>query len=67
MIWDDWNQFLAMGGYARYVWGAFGTVLAALAVEQLLLRLQRHDALMEARLAPLANELQHASSKESSV
>jgi len=51
MIWDDWNQFLAMGGYARYVWGAFGVVLAALVLEQLALHRQRRDALAAARLA----------------
>ena len=37
MNWDSWNDFLAMGGYARYVWGSFGAVLLALAGEQWLL------------------------------
>jgi len=58
MIWDDWSQFLAMGGYARYVWGSFGVVLAALALEQLALRLQRRDALNAASLAALARQAQ---------
>ena len=24
MIWSDWSQFLAMGGYGAYVWGSLG-------------------------------------------
>ncbi len=24
MIWDGWLDFLAMGGYALYVWGSYG-------------------------------------------
>ena len=51
MIWDSWSDFLAMGGYAHYVWGSFGMVLAALGAEQLILSLQREDALTAARLA----------------
>ena len=32
MIWSDWSQFLAMGGYGLYVWGSLamcGMVLFA--------------------------------------
>jgi len=53
MIWDSWSDFLAMGGYARYVWGSFGVVLVALGVEQLMLALQREDAETAVRLASL--------------
>ncbi|MEO6625299.1 MAG: heme exporter protein CcmD [Burkholderiaceae bacterium] len=40
MIWSDWSQFLAMGGYGPYVWGSLGMcVLVALAeIFQLSLR-----------------------------
>ena len=38
MIWDGWRDLLAMGGYARHVWGSFGGVALALAIEQLALR-----------------------------
>ena len=24
MIWPSWHAFFAMGGYADYVWGAYG-------------------------------------------
>jgi len=50
MNWNSWNEFLAMGGYAPYVWGSFGVVLAAIGVEQLILALQREDAETAVRL-----------------
>jgi heme exporter protein D len=53
MIWDSWSDFLDMGGYARYVWGSFVVVLAAVAIEQLMLVLQREDAKTAARLLHL--------------
>ena len=37
MNWNNWNDFLSMGGYAPYVWGSFGAVLLVLAGEQVLL------------------------------
>ena len=49
MIWNSWNEFLAMGGYAHYVWGSFVVVLAAIGVEQLVLALQLEDAQAAAR------------------
>ncbi len=30
MNWNQWSDFVAMGGYGAYVWGSFG--MAALAV-----------------------------------
>lgn len=45
MNWQNLEQFLAMGGYAPYVWGSFGAVAALLAVEVLALRLRRRSAL----------------------
>lgn len=38
MNWQGIADFLAMGGYALYVWGAYGVAAAALALEVLLLR-----------------------------
>jgi heme exporter protein D len=36
------SEFFAMGGYALYVWGAYGVTAAALAIEVfLLLKRQR--------------------------
>jgi heme exporter protein D len=33
MSWGSWSGFWAMGGYAFYVWGAYGVTAAAIAVE----------------------------------
>lgn len=33
MIWNSLAQFVAMGGYGPYVWGASGVTLALLAAE----------------------------------
>jgi heme exporter protein D len=42
MHWNSFSDFLAMGGYALYVWGAFGmTVLVMLLETWLTLRQQR--------------------------
>jgi heme exporter protein D len=43
MIWNSLRDFLAMGGYGPYVWGATGFTLAVLAAEMWLVarRLRR--------------------------
>lgn len=33
MNWQHASDFLAMGGYGRYVWGAFGMTAVALVLE----------------------------------
>jgi heme exporter protein D len=38
MSWGSPAEFLAMGGYGLYVWGAYGVTAVALAVEVWLLR-----------------------------
>ena len=43
MNWASWSDFLAMGGYAPYVWGAFGVSAAALGLEGWLLALRRRS------------------------
>jgi heme exporter protein D len=45
MSWGGWGHFWAMGGYAPFVWGAYGVTLAALVVEVWLLRRRRSRAL----------------------
>ncbi|HET7366683.1 MAG TPA: heme exporter protein CcmD [Burkholderiales bacterium] len=37
------SEFLAMGGYASYVWGAYGVTAAALAIEILLLLRRKRE------------------------
>ena len=38
MNWSSLAEFVAMGGYAAYVWGSCGVTLAALAMESILVR-----------------------------
>jgi heme exporter protein D len=33
MSFGSWSEFWAMGGYAFYVWGAYGVTAAAIAAE----------------------------------
>jgi heme exporter protein D len=44
MIWDSWNDFIAIGGYGRYVWGSLAAVALALAIEQWTLRTRNRAA-----------------------
>ena len=45
------NEFLAMGGYAFYVWMSYGVTAIALGVEVAMLRARRRRVLLEARIA----------------
>lgn len=47
MQWGNWENFWAMGGYAFYVWGAYGMTVAVLATELVLLRTRRARARSE--------------------
>ena len=38
------SEFLAMGGYALYVWGSYGVTFAVLAVEVMLLWKRKREA-----------------------
>ena len=37
MHWNSFSDFLAMGGYATYVWGAFGVTALLMTLEPILL------------------------------
>ena len=41
MHWNSVSEFLAMGGYAFYVWGSFGITFFAMAIEVWLLNKRR--------------------------
>lgn len=41
MSWGSLDNFLAMGGYGLYVWGAFGMTALAVAAELAQLRARR--------------------------
>lgn len=49
MIWSSLPEFIDMGGYALYVWGAYTMTAVALAWEALMLVQRRRRALDEAR------------------
>jgi heme exporter protein D len=45
------SEFLAMGGYGFYVWGAYGVTALAIVVELLALRARRRAVLTASREA----------------
>jgi len=47
MNWASWSDFLAMGGYALYVWGSYGVVFGLLTMEIVLLILRKRSILRE--------------------
>ncbi|MDP3617924.1 MAG: heme exporter protein CcmD [Rhodoferax sp.] len=49
MQWNSVSEFLAMGGYAFYVWSSFGLTAAVVVGEVLLLRAQRKNILRDLR------------------
>lgn len=55
-IWSDLDEFLAMGGYALYVWGSYFMVAAALVWEAWMLSLRRRRALDDLRELSLRQE-----------
>ena len=40
MIWQNWNDFFAMGGYGLYVWGSFVAVFGLMLCEIVALMLR---------------------------
>jgi heme exporter protein D len=43
MHWNSVDEFLAMGGYALYVWGSFGACAIAMLLEPWLLKRRRAE------------------------
>ena len=54
MTWNSLGDFLAMGGYALYVWGSYGMTVLVVAVELAALRARRARAMDELRRARAA-------------
>jgi heme exporter protein D len=50
------REFLAMGGYGLYIWGAYGIAALAILVEVLALRGRTRAALDSARSTPIDTE-----------
>jgi len=57
MNWQSPSEFLAMGGYALYVWGSFGICAIALIVEPLLLGRRRRSIERTLRHRAIADKL----------
>ncbi len=49
MNWGSTGDFWAMGGYAFYVWGSYGAVVAVIAIELWLLKARRVSAVAEVK------------------
>ena len=49
MNWNSWSDFFAMGGYAQYVWGAFGMSALAIGLECAALYVRRRNLRVEER------------------
>jgi len=41
MQWNSFSEFISMGGYGFYVWGAYGVTLVLLAAELIMLRARK--------------------------
>jgi heme exporter protein D len=50
MNWGSWENFLAMGGYAFYVWGSYLVTLVLMIVEIVSISLRRRNALQRLRV-----------------
>lgn len=48
MHWGSWSDFLAMGGYALYVWGSYAVTAGLIALEVIMLLVRRHNAMRSA-------------------
>ena len=49
--WSNWQDFLAMGGYAAFVWGSYAVTALVLAAEVSWVAGRRRAALARAALA----------------
>lgn len=56
MSWGSLENFLAMGGYAFYVWGSYLVTLGLITAEMLLLGLRRRNALARLRARSITGQ-----------
>jgi heme exporter protein D len=49
MQWSSASEFFAMGGYAFYVWGSFGTTALVMLGEMLIIRARRVELMRQLR------------------
>jgi heme exporter protein D len=48
LIWNSWNDFIAMGGYGFYVWGSYLVTAGLVAGELIVLGQRRRRAAAQA-------------------
>lgn len=48
-MFDSWEQFMAMGGYARFVWPAYAATAAAVVLTTWAARRSLQQAVIEAK------------------
>lgn len=68
MDWNHWHSladFLAMGGYASYVWGSLGMTIVLMTLEPMLLLRRRSKLLARLRQQLQAQHLQAEQSQRS--
>lgn len=66
MIWTSVTEFLAMGGYGRYVWGSLVVCAGAFALEQIVLRRRTAAVLRGLRRRARAERLERQQHEEPS-
>ncbi|MBT8572430.1 heme exporter protein CcmD [Polynucleobacter paneuropaeus] len=55
-MWNSVSEFLAMGGYALYVWSSFGLCAITFCIEVLMVRSQRKAILRRLKQELLADQ-----------
>lgn len=63
MIWQSWNDFFKMGGYALYVWGSMIVVFVFMAAELVALKVRSNTIRTE--LSNVRRSARTSASKES--
>ena len=58
MIWNNWSDFWAMGGYGVYVWGSFGVTAALIFIEMWWVQQARAKALSQVAQELAASQTQ---------
>lgn len=53
--WNNFSDFLNMGGYALYVWGAFGATALGMVAEVILLKLKSRKTLEKIKVFHLSD------------
>lgn len=58
MTWNSFSEFVAMGGYAQYVWGSFGACALGFLLEPVLVRQRQNQAVLQIRQQEEAKDIQ---------